>query len=85
MENPKTHNKNESNINFIPKPAKLRKKKKILLSMSVSAIWWSKSGKGADGGGETELCLFPVSFSVSQASSPLSPYFYLCVHSILIG
>ena len=26
IENPKTHNKNESNLNFIPKPTKLRKK-----------------------------------------------------------
>ena len=26
IENPKTHNKNESNLKFIPKPTKLRKK-----------------------------------------------------------
>ena len=78
IENPKTHNKNESNLNFIPKPKKLRKKN-VPLSMSVPAIWWSKSGKGTDDGGETELCHFLCFFlRIPGLIASLSLFLSLC-------
>ena len=78
IENPKTHNKNESNLNFIPKPKKLRKKN-VPLSMSIPAIWWSKSGKGTDDGGETELCHFLCFFlRIPGLIASLSLFLSLC-------
>ena len=63
IENPKTHNKNESNLNLPKKKNQLKVtfytqtykigEKNVSLSMSILAIWWSESGKGTDGGGET--------------------------------
>ena len=65
IENPKTHNKNKSNLNLPNKKTKSIKSnvlypnlqnwenKNVPLSMSVSAIWWSESTKGTDGGGQT--------------------------------
>ena len=59
IEIPKTQNKNESNLSLPNKKTQLKvtfytqtykiEKKNVSLSMSVPTIWWSKSGKGADG------------------------------------
>ena len=65
IENPKTHNKNESNLNLLNKKRNQLKvtfynqtykieKKNVPLSMLVSAIWWYESGKGMDSGGKTD-------------------------------
>ena len=66
IENPKTHNKKESNLNLLNKKKKSIKsnvlypnlqnweKKNVSLSMLALAIWWFESRKGMDGGGETD-------------------------------
>ena len=108
IENPKTQNKNESNLNlpnkgmdgdedcFIPKPTKLRKKK-VLLLMSVLAIWRSKSSKGMDGdedcfccslNGSDELCSLSLLIVMDNGffwhlSNSASLYFFLYVPGLV--
>ena len=64
IENPKTHNKNKSNLNLQNKKKSIKsnilylnlqnwENKNLPLSISVLTILWSEFGKGTDGGGET--------------------------------